>query len=489
MPQPSKDLVKAPLNPAKSDGKDSGVMATAIAGVLLILYFGMNLLFNIYNKWLFSGPLPAPVFVTATHQAFCFLGALMAAAFAPESWYKRTPLEGSAMWSKLMIIPFGFCLNIGLNNISLLFCTLALNQLIRSFSPVAVAIASYFIEGRTYSYPKQATLGLLGVRVGASFDEVRGDSNRDRRERADKLVKGKGTEQQRNVVETNVEAEAEWDDHELAPHRTSFEWGAMWSKLMIIPFGFCLNIGLNNISLLFCTLALNQLIRSFSPVAVAIASYFIEGRTYSYPKQATLGLLVLGICLGVSSSPDFEMLGFLICAASVVGSTLQVVLTGYFMGGQKVTLHVFDILLYTAIPCILFLVPLAYATGDFPKTLAAIEDHGVGRFTGLVIAGGAMAFSYNIITILLIKYTSSVYYAVAGGFKVCLVIGSSFIFFDQQLSMLSLVGIIISCFAFVGNSYLTFKEKQQAKDKVKAKEVSEDQEGLITGKPKVVEAV
>mmetsp|Transcript_10524 Transcript_10524/g.20207 ORF Transcript_10524/g.20207 Transcript_10524/m.20207 type:complete len:358 (-) Transcript_10524:206-1279(-) len=357
MPQPSKEVVKS--NAVKSNGKSSGFMNTMIAGVLLIMYFGMNLVFNIYNKWLFSGPLPAPVFVTATHQAFCFLGAAMAAMLAPESWYKRTPLEGSAMWS----------------------------------------------------------------------------------------------------------------------------------KLMIIPFGFCLNIGLNNISLLFCTLALNQLIRSFSPVAVAIASYFIEGRTYSYPKQATLALLVLGICLGVSSSPDFEMLGFLICAASVVGSTLQVVLTGYFMGGQKVTLHVFDILLYTAIPCILFLVPLAYATGDFPKTLAAIEDHGVGRFTGLVCAGGAMAFSYNIITILLIKYTSSVYYAVAGGFKVCIVIGSSFIFFDQQLSMLSLVGIIISCFAFVGNSYLTFKEKQQAKEKAKAKQISEDREGLITGKPKSVEAV
>jgi len=263
----------------------------------------------------------------------------------------------------------------------------------------------------------------------------------------------------------------------------------MWSKLMIIPFGFCMNIALNNISLLFCTLALNQLIRSFAPVTVAVTSYFVEGKSQSYAKQATLALLVLGIVLGVSSSPDFQLLGFLICTASVLGSTLQVVLTGYFMGGQKVTLHVFDILLYTAIPCVLFLIPMAYMTGDHIKTVQAFEAHGAGQFFGLVCAGGFMAFSYNIITICLIKFTSSVYYAVAGGFKVCLVIGMSFVFFDQQLSWLSLVGILLSCIAFVANSYLTFKEKQQKKIQAQVKTLDEENEGLLSGKPKNIESV
>eukprot|EP00466_Bigelowiella_natans_P012283 jgi/Bigna1/68966/fgenesh1_pg.7_\ len=348
------DCAKGPIVEATSDKNGSNII---IAVALLVLYFGMNLVFNIYNKWLFNGPLPAPVFVTATHQVFCFAGALLAACCAPDSWYKRTPLEGSAMIT----------------------------------------------------------------------------------------------------------------------------------KLMIIPFGFCMNIGLNNISLLFCTLALNQLIRSFAPVTVAIASYFIEGKSYSFPKQATLAFLVLGIVLGVSSSPDFEFLGFIICTASVVGSTLQVVLTGYFMGGQKVTLHVFDILLYTAIPCIAFLIPMAYLVGDHIKLIEAFEAHGPAQFFGLVFAGGLMAFSYNIITICLIKFTSSVYYAVAGGFKVCLVIGMSFVFFDQKISTLSFIGIIISCMAFVGNSYLTFREKQQKKEQVQRKSLEEENEGLLSGKQKVVQ--
>lgn len=328
-----------------------------LAVVLLILYFGMNVVFNVFNKWLFSGPLPAPVFVTMTHQIFCLLGAMAACAFAPPTWYKRTPLEG----------------------------------------------------------------------------------------------------------------------------------GAMWTKLMLIPFGFCLNIGLNNISLLFCTLALNQLIRSFCPVTIAMASYLIEGRKYSMGKTATLGLLVLGICLGVSASPDFQMMGFLICAGSVIGSTIQIVLTGYFMGGQKVTLHVFDIFLYTAIPCILFLMPLAYMVNDHVKIVDAVKNEGAAKITGLIVAGGSMAFSYNIITICLIKYTSSVYYAVAGGFKVCLVIGMSFMFFDQKITLLSFIGIVISCLAFVGNSYLTFREKAAKKQIPVAKTLEdEENEGLISGQQKSV---
>jgi len=129
---------------------------------------------------------------------------------------------------------------------------------------------------------------------------------------------------------------------------------------------------------------------------------------------------------------------------------------------------------------------MAYLVGDHLKTAQAFEKHGAGQFLGLVLAGGCMAFSYNIITICLIKFTSSVYYAVAGGFKVCLVIAFSFLVFDQKITYLSGAGIVLSCIAFVANSYLTFREKQQKKAAVVAQKISEDQEGLISGKQKSV---
>merc|ERR1711998_219920 len=199
-------------------------------------------------------------------------------------------------------------------------------------------------------------------------------------------------------------------------------------------------------------------------------------------------MLVLGICLGVSASPDFDMLGFIICTSSVVGSTLQIVLTGLFTGNAKGSFHVFDILLYTALPCLAFLAPMAYLMGDHYHFSGAVDEIGLPAVLGLCFAGGFMAFSYNIITICLIKYTSSVYYAVAGGFKVCIVIGVSFLFFDQSVTLLSFIGIIISCLAFVGNSYLTFREKSAKKKPIKVVDDSDAEvnKGLISGQPKTV---
>ena len=144
--------------------------STLLSVALLLSFFVMNTVFNVFNKWLFSGPIRAPLFITATHQLACFMLAASTACVAPWA-YSRTPLKSAAMVRKLAIIPFGFCVNIGLNNISLLYVTLALNQLVRSFAPVCVAIASYIFEDKVYSARYYATLVALtaGTRLRMHF--------------------------------------------------------------------------------------------------------------------------------------------------------------------------------------------------------------------------------------------------------------------------------------------------------------------------------
>lgn len=136
-------------------------------------------------------------------------------------------------------------------------------------------------------------------------------------------------------------------------------------------------------------------------------------------------------------------------------------LTGYFLSGQKVNLHVFDILLYTSLPSVVFLLPLAYGSDDYVNTIAAVEDLGIARILLLTTACSVMAFSYNTITMLLIQFTSSIYLAVAAGFKAVPVIAFSFLVFHQRVTPLSTIGILISCLAFSANSYITYLEKKQ----------------------------
>mmetsp|Transcript_32259 Transcript_32259/g.63021 ORF Transcript_32259/g.63021 Transcript_32259/m.63021 type:complete len:357 (-) Transcript_32259:119-1189(-) len=299
--------------------------------LLLIICCAESVAFSLYNKYLFSGPLRAPILVTATHQVCCFLGAFTVWQLSPPSFYTRK-----------------------------------------------------------------------------------------------KITSGK-----------------------------------MWTKILLIPIAFVANIGLNNLSLKFTTLALNQLIRSFSPVAIAITSYAIEGKTQSTAKALTLALLVAGVVMGVLTSPDFEMIGILICSASVLGQAMGIVMTALVMGGAKVSLHVFDVLLYATLPSILALIPMAGGLGEFSVLEKAIEEHGAGTILGLILAGGTLAFTYNLFCTIFIKLTSSVYYGVTGGFRCSISIAMSFYFFPQKVTALSVTGIVIAMVAFIANSFFTMRERLQ----------------------------
>jgi len=322
----------------------TGCFYTLAVIALLIICCGESVGFSVYNKYIFSGPLQAPIFVTATHQLFCFMGACLIWAASPRSFYTRTKID----------------------------------------SPAA------------------------------------------------------------------------------------------WTKIMLIPLMFCMNIGMNNLSLQFTTLALNQLIRSFSPVAIALTSFLIEGKTQSWPKALSLSALVGGVIMGVSSSPDFEILGFLICAGSVFGQAMGIVMTALVMGNSSVKLHVFDVLLYATLPSLVILLPWAYAMGEFDVLRNEIESEGFGPVFGLICAGGSLAFTYNLFCTIFIKMTSSVYYGVTGGFRCALAIVISFFIFPQKITFMGIAGIVVAMAAFVANSFFTMKEKLEAqKKKITASDVEQ----------------
>mmetsp|Transcript_10996 Transcript_10996/g.16440 ORF Transcript_10996/g.16440 Transcript_10996/m.16440 type:complete len:367 (+) Transcript_10996:2-1102(+) len=321
---------------SSQDGKKelTGTLYTVVVVALLIICCAESVGFSVYNKYIFSGPLKTPIFATATHQIACFLGAFMVMLCSPARFYKRTKINSSKVWM----------------------------------------------------------------------------------------------------------------------------------KIMLIPLAFAMNIGMNNLSLKFTTLALNQLIRSFSPVAIAITSFLIEGKMQSIPKIITLSCLVLGVIMGVATSPDFELLGFLICAGSLLGQSLGIVMTAFVMAKNSVKLQSFDVLLYATLPSLVILLPWSFALGEFEVLQKSVEAEGAFLITGLLLAGGALAFTYNLLCTVFIRLTSSVYYGVTGGFRCAIAIAISFVLFPQKATWMSLTGIIIAMTAFVANSYFTMTEKLKAQE-------------------------
>merc|ERR1711871_47964 len=141
-----------------------GPKASALTSLLLMLLFWCgNVGLNVYNKWLFGkGNFKVPLFVTISHQLYCFLGAL-AMKFTP--FYERTPITSKKMAVQLSTISLFFAVNVGLNNSSLLYLTLSANQIIRALLPAICAVFATFIEGKRYDLKQWSTMIVLVMGV------------------------------------------------------------------------------------------------------------------------------------------------------------------------------------------------------------------------------------------------------------------------------------------------------------------------------------
>lgn len=229
-----------------------------------------------------------------------------------------------------------------------------------------------------------------------------------------------------------------------------------YMKVLTLPIFFIFNIGLNNLSLLYTTLALNQLIRAFCPVLVVMLAFLVEDKIPSIASGAAVLTLVLGVTLSVATSPDLEFFGTAICFASVLGSGLQTVTVSHL---KVIKMDPLSLVFHTSPINVITLIPLMFILGEQHQLRTYIEEGGTMKIIGLTLIGGVIALGYNLILMSFIQHTSSTYSAVAGSFKTVLVLVASFLFFHQKLNFLSTIGMGIAFVGFMSHSYLLYREK------------------------------
>uniref|UniRef100_A0A7S3Z9D2 Sugar phosphate transporter domain-containing protein n=1 Tax=Lotharella globosa TaxID=91324 RepID=A0A7S3Z9D2_9EUKA len=271
--------------------------------------------------------------------------------------------------------------------------------------------------------------------------------------------------------------------------RTKITRTSMWLKIMLIPLGFVINIGMSNLSLSFTTLALNQLVRSLSPVVIAVTSFLVENKMQSNGKFFTLCFLMIGVLLGVSASDDFDPLGITVCMISVIGQSISVVMTAYVMtslvreDGSRIKLGIIDVLLYASLPTLALLLPGAYFRGEFEVCRESIRTLGFLRVAGYLSIGGVMAFIYSLCWMSLVRQTSSTFLGITTGCSCAFSIALSFHFFPQHAGLLSVAGIVMTIAAYFVNSVLTLREKYlEAANDQNDMEVDEEEVEELLGK-------
>lgn len=144
--------------------------------IVVALYLSLNSALNLLNRWaLHSSGFSFPLVMTASHMFFSVI--CLAPVLLRSLHYRAKHVEVMESFSilrGLAVVGLFNGLQIALNNASLMFIELSMNQVIRAFIPVIVALFSVCIE---YKVPdRRQAVALFAVSIGvviAVFEEVR----------------------------------------------------------------------------------------------------------------------------------------------------------------------------------------------------------------------------------------------------------------------------------------------------------------------------
>ena len=241
-------------------------------------------------------------------------------------------------------------------------------------------------------------------------------------------------------------------------------------KHQLVPIAFLtvVNTGLNNYSLHYIALFMNQVIKACAPMPTAIFEYALLGKVYPWTIYATVMLIIIGSILSnahaMLEGGTSDVIGVVMCLISLVAASLNPVIKKIVLSGSAdlPQLAPSQVLFWdTALAC-LGLVVLWLI--DFDNTRAASIDYLSGNTEnpnsgwlglGIITAGSAMAFMFNIALYYYILYTSALTSTIGSiGVKIFLICVSAFT--DGVWDPLSWTGITLVVLAIVLYGYLSF---------------------------------
>ncbi|CAE8589543.1 unnamed protein product, partial [Polarella glacialis] len=181
---------------------------------------------------------------------------------------------------------------------------------------------------------------------------------------------------------------------------------------------FCLNVGLNSLSLVRISITLNQTVRAFLPVGVLLCATCIERRTYPRHSYITTLMLVLGIALTCWGSPNFEPVGFTLALASTFVAAIGSSLNGRLLCSpafrRNGTQKIMQLMMLQSVPAFVFFAFVAALTeGDSILRLLQVSDEGEMPqrswlvILGLVSISSALALVANLARCFLVAATSA----------------------------------------------------------------------------------
>jgi len=252
---------------------------------------------------------------------------------------------------------------------------------------------------------------------------------------------------------------------------------SQFARSMVIWHGVltAVNIGFNNWSLVTISLALNQLIKSKAPLPTAGLSMWMEKKRFSWQVWGSMAVVVIGTALAAGGEIDFAgdaWVGALLCLISVIASAGWTVLSAMLLQLGADKMDAVSLVFYSSPYSIVSLIAIFLAKGelgDLRHWITHPEARKTEAYVGIfiVLGGGLLGFSYDLIHNQFVKLTSSMTMAVMGNTKLVILIVLSMVWLEccrpmDGLFVMNIVGVVIGVVGCVWYSASRLSEQKRA---------------------------
>ncbi|GAB4821694.1 hypothetical protein N2152v2_008740 [Parachlorella kessleri] len=255
----------------------------------------------------------------------------------------------------------------------------------------------------------------------------------------------------------------------LLPYHLAHDWEVhkaklrqQWRGLAAIGAFLACGISLNNISLVFMTLSLNQVIRSSIPVVACVLSVLVQGKRPTRLEAGSLVVLSLGVMIALwGGTVAGQPIGVVFCMLGTLSSGAMVTFSSKLLSEK---LNVLSLAFYTAPVSLLCLLPfvVVYELQHFSVYAAA---HG-SSVTLIILVSSVNALAYNIMHYLMIQKTSAVATTVVGEVKIVglMILSALLLGEGRQFTGKMTVGCSLALVGFCFYSHtkvIAFRRQQQ----------------------------
>ncbi|PRP84490.1 hypothetical protein PROFUN_08075 [Planoprotostelium fungivorum] len=217
-------------------------------------------------------------------------------------------------------------------------------------------------------------------------------------------------------------------------------WDQWFKNVLPIGFTFSGTLILGNVALQMLPIPTTQMLKSFTSMIVLFISIFLGVKKFSTRLFVIVSLVSTGLVIATVSESQFIPMGYLVQAIAIMLDATRLTLIQRLT--QVVKLGPVVSLYYFAPVCLAFnTLPLLLKEGTAPITLLASQ---VG--VHMLIGSAFIAFLLNVSVVFLVGSTSSLVLTLSSIAKNIVLIVGSVVFFHTQIGFMQILGYSLSLF-------------------------------------------